>query len=67
MKNLRVKKCPSCRKPVEWSGNEHRPFCSKRCRTLDLGNWASEKYRIAGEAVSEDECSIEFENMEENA
>ncbi len=37
--------CPICRKDVERSNPEY-PFCSERCRIIDLGNWASEKYRI---------------------
>lgn len=37
--------CPICKKPVEKS-NPCMPFCSDRCRLLDLGNWASEKYMI---------------------
>ncbi len=33
--------CPTCRKSVEWSTeNTHRPFCSDRCRLIDLGEWA---------------------------
>lgn len=39
--------CPQCRKPVTWAGNTFRPFCSERCRLLDLGAWADESYRIA--------------------
>ena len=43
----RVVNCPQCGKPVEWSpANRHRPFCSERCRVIDLGAWASESYRI---------------------
>ena len=39
--------CPTCGKGVEWSpGNPHRPFCSERCRTIDLGAWAAERYRV---------------------
>jgi endogenous inhibitor of DNA gyrase (YacG/DUF329 family) len=38
--------CPQCRKKTRWEGNEYRPFCSDRCRTTDLGHWASEEYRI---------------------
>ena len=38
-------KCPICRKPVAPDGPE-MPFCSERCRLIDLGNWASEKYVI---------------------
>ena len=38
-------KCPICKKEVE-EGNPESPFCSERCRIIDLGNWASEKYVI---------------------
>lgn len=41
--------CPVCRKASPWDGNAFRPFCSERCRLIDLGKWASEDYRIAGE------------------
>jgi endogenous inhibitor of DNA gyrase (YacG/DUF329 family) len=44
-------KCPTCRKEVDWEGNPHRPFCSDRCRLIDLGAWTQERYRIAGERV----------------
>jgi len=35
-----------------WEGNPFRPFCSERCRLIDLGRWASEEYRLAGEKAS---------------
>jgi endogenous inhibitor of DNA gyrase (YacG/DUF329 family) len=39
--------CPRCAKQVEWrSDNPWRPFCSEHCKTMDLGAWASESYRI---------------------
>ena len=39
--------CPSCGKSVEWGPQSpYRPFCSGRCKTMDLGAWASEKYRV---------------------
>jgi len=41
--------CPLCKKASSWDGNAFRPFCSERCRLIDLGKWASEDYRIAGE------------------
>lgn len=41
--------CPICKKEAVWEDNPFRPFCSDRCRVLDLGKWASEEYRIAGE------------------
>jgi uncharacterized protein len=39
-------KCPHCGKKAEFSGNEFRPFCSKRCKLLDFGGWADEKFAI---------------------
>ena len=45
----RTVKCPTCRKETAWENNPHRPFCSERCRMIDLGAWVSERYRIRGE------------------
>ncbi|HEY7387292.1 MAG TPA: DNA gyrase inhibitor YacG [Bryobacteraceae bacterium] len=39
-------KCPICKKPVVTDG-EYMPFCSERCKLIDLGNWASERYVIS--------------------
>jgi uncharacterized protein len=51
--------CPHCRKAVHWAGNPFRPFCSERCRLIDLGCWADEDYRIAGkEAPKEEEGKV---------
>jgi len=47
---MRVK-CPNCQREIEWStDNAFRPFCSERCRLIDLGAWFSEERAIAGEA-----------------
>lgn len=44
--------CPTCKKPVELSPQQRwRPFCSERCHMIDLGKWASEEHRIAGETI----------------
>ena len=43
--------CPVCRKKTVWEENPWRPFCSERCKMIDLGTWASEKYRIAGDKL----------------
>ncbi len=40
-------KCPICKKEVA-AGDPEFPFCSERCRTIDLGNWAAGKYVIPG-------------------
>ena len=49
--------CPRCGRKVEWSdANPYRPFCSERCRLIDLGAWANEEYRIpAADGGAEDE------------
>ena len=41
-----MKPCPTCGEPVDWEKNPDRPFCSERCRVVDLGRWASEDYRV---------------------
>jgi uncharacterized protein len=40
-------KCPICGKPTTWKDNQYRPFCSERCRVIDLGNWSSENYHVS--------------------
>ncbi|WP_087016591.1 DNA gyrase inhibitor YacG [Thaumasiovibrio subtropicus] len=41
--------CPTCRQPVIWSEESpYRPFCSKRCQLIDLGEWSEEEKRIPG-------------------
>lgn len=42
-----VVRCPMCKRPVVWDEAPHRPFCSERCRLMDLGQWLEEGYRIA--------------------
>lgn len=51
-------KCPICKKPVSEDSAEY-PFCSGRCREVDLGNWAMEKYVISTPAVDDDEVEEE--------
>lgn len=42
--------CPTCGKAVEWRPeNRYRPFCSERCKQIDLGAWASGEYRVPAE------------------
>jgi endogenous inhibitor of DNA gyrase (YacG/DUF329 family) len=47
--------CPQCQSAVEWEGNPHRPFCSERCRLVDLEGWLGERYAIPGEPDDVDE------------
>ncbi|RTE65179.1 DNA gyrase inhibitor YacG [Amphritea opalescens] len=56
--------CPCCKKEQEWSSeNPFRPFCSERCKMIDLGAWAAEEYQIAAEP-SVDDYSSSFEDAE---
>jgi endogenous inhibitor of DNA gyrase (YacG/DUF329 family) len=44
--------CPTCQRPVEWSAaSPFRPFCSERCKLIDLGAWVSEQRVIPGEEI----------------
>ncbi|MGH8220684.1 MAG: DNA gyrase inhibitor YacG [Steroidobacteraceae bacterium] len=54
-------KCPTCDRTIEWSSdNPYRPFCSERCKLIDLGAWLSEKRGIpAEEAPREDPSARE--------
>jgi len=52
-----IVKCPQCGKETEFTGNEFRPFCSERCKLLDFGDWADERFAIPSEtsALTEEE------------
>lgn len=42
--------CPTCQRPVQWRDSfPFKPFCSERCKLIDLGAWASEQYGIAAD------------------
>jgi len=45
--------CPICRTPTDSATDPDFPFCGERCRLLDLGNWASEKYKISKPVIDE--------------
>ena len=45
-------KCPTCGKPA---AQDHRPFCSARCKQVDLNRWFSESYRVPVQSVDEEE------------
>ncbi|MGH8181160.1 MAG: DNA gyrase inhibitor YacG [Steroidobacteraceae bacterium] len=47
-------KCPTCQREIDWSQSPFRPFCSERCRLIDLGAWLTEKHAIAGEPAADE-------------
>ncbi len=56
MSSLRIGPCPTCRKSSALdAGNPWRPFCSERCKLIDLGAWASGRYSIPAVENDEDE------------
>ena len=57
--------CPNCGKKVEWvEANQFRPFCSLRCKQIDLGAWAEEKYVIP--AVNPTTDADDVDNLGQN-
>ncbi|HEY2037590.1 MAG TPA: DNA gyrase inhibitor YacG [Steroidobacteraceae bacterium] len=47
-------KCPTCQREIDWSQSPFRPFCSERCRLIDLGAWLAEKHSIPGEPAPDE-------------
>ncbi|MCP9758909.1 DNA gyrase inhibitor YacG [Aquitalea sp. S1-19] len=44
---IKTVSCPTCGAPVPWTPeSRYRPFCSERCKLIDLGQWADESYRV---------------------
>ena len=51
----RTVRCPACGGPSIYApGNPFRPFCSERCKNMDLGAWASESFRVPDETPPDD-------------
>ncbi|MET0355793.1 MAG: DNA gyrase inhibitor YacG [Cellvibrio sp.] len=52
--------CPTCKKQVLWNNDfPFKPFCSDRCRLIDLGEWASESHKIAGDSINVNSADID--------
>ena len=46
-----IVKCPTCRREIDWADAPFRPFCSDRCRLIDLGAWLTEQHKIPDESA----------------
>ena len=64
MKQLEVI-CPTCKKKYNYYSSEFRPFCSERCRLIDLGQWLTESYAVPVEKLTEDEVQTLEELLHE--
>ncbi|MDT8363942.1 MAG: DNA gyrase inhibitor YacG [Nitrosomonas sp.] len=51
LKKAHIVNCPQCGEFVTWTASSRfRPFCSERCKMLDLGQWAAEDYRVSSDS-----------------
>lgn len=57
-------RCPRCGKETVFSGNPYRPFCSERCKRIDLGKWSAEDYRVPSEDKPSEEEPEATEDVE---
>ena len=69
MNNELVVNCPRCKKSFKYYTSEFRPFCSEKCKLVDLGHWLEESYVVAGKSNTvyiEDPESINIEQEDED-
>ncbi len=57
-------RCPVCKRMTTWEENPWRPFCSERCKLIDLGAWASEEYKIPGKKEEDEDEKKQGESDE---
>lgn len=58
--------CPTCKTPKPWTDNPYRPFCSDRCKLIDLGAWADESYKMPANTSDGNDSTQVFEITGEN-
>lgn len=66
MKKIEVT-CPTCKKTFNYHSSEFRPFCSEKCRLIDLGQWLSESYTVPVQKLTEEEIQTLEQLHEKNA
>jgi endogenous inhibitor of DNA gyrase (YacG/DUF329 family) len=47
VKTVRKVRCPTCKKEGDWFAEKYGPFCSKRCKLVDLGKWLNEEHKVS--------------------
>jgi endogenous inhibitor of DNA gyrase (YacG/DUF329 family) len=58
-------KCPTCQRELDWATAPFRPFCSERCRLIDLGAWFSEQRAVRGDSPPEESSVTEKPTSDE--
>jgi len=56
-----TKRCPICKRETRFEGNPFRPFCSERCKLIDLDNWLGGRYRVSTLVISPDQEGTQLE------
>ncbi len=54
-----IMRCPICKQSIAWEGNPSRPFCSERCKLIDLDNWLEGRYRVPAPLDPDEEYAAE--------
>lgn len=55
-------RCPTCKKAIAADQPEFRPFCSKRCKLIDLGKWLDGSYAVPGEPASDEDLAGDLQS-----
>lgn len=59
-------KCPQCAAEFDYYTSEFRPFCSDRCRMVDLGHWLYENYKVPSQETPSEEDIEQLGNTDDN-
>ena len=60
-------KCPTCQQAVKWAPeSKYRPFCSERCKLIDLGEWACGGHAIPGKSLEEEMMSDDIDRLDQH-
>jgi endogenous inhibitor of DNA gyrase (YacG/DUF329 family) len=66
MKKSGLIKCPTCKREGDWFSGEYGPFCSRRCKLIDLGNWFGEEHVISDPLTAKNLDESDFTNSRES-
>ena len=67
MSNAAQIRCPTCKKRGAWFGTPFGPFCSKRCKLIDLGKWLGEEHAISEPLTPEALQRLEEQTSDESS
>lgn len=65
MSKYPIVKCPTCKERGDWFGAAYGPFCSNRCKLIDLGQWFDEEQKISGPLRPEHIVDMSDEEMDQ--